>query len=251
MTTQRHLILIAAFVTGCTGPVGTTPANHITINSDATYTLATGDNDMAPDTTVGLLAITPVTGSRLSGFDASAASYGDAFWVRNQSTTLPLVIAVGVLAVTDIDRLHTFDGADFALAPGRTVMIEYYADATTGQDHGWQVVQGPGSYGPTSVTTPSRALGTAFQPSTVRPTEVTYSARIVTVLTGVGRVELVSDSSNPPTTVRARVAGGGATNTAEAELHYQVRAGDYVLLRSVTESGSPTYTLTTQTEQSL
>jgi hypothetical protein len=107
----------------------------------------------------------------------------------------------------------------------------------------------------------SRTLGTVFQPSATRPTLVVFSVRVVSAITlttgAAGRVELLSDSSATPTTVRARVAGGitgalvvGAslTDTAEGTLTWLVPAGDYVKLASTNETGTPTYSITAQYE---
>jgi len=116
-------------------------------------------------------------------------------------------------------------------------------------------------FGTLSPSTPSRAFGTAFQPSTTVPTFVSYSARVVSALSLVtgqaGRVELRSDTSNPPTTVRARVAGGSTgtlavglaiADIAEGPLAYIVPAGHYVNLVTVNETGTPTYSITSQVE---
>lgn len=113
-----------------------------------------------------------------------------------------------------------------------------------------------------TASTPSRSLGTAFQPSTTSVTSVHYSVQIDSTLTvtggAAGRIELLSDSANPPTTIRASVPGGltgtvvvgvSLTGTAGGELSYDVPAGDYVLLRTVTVSGTPTYTITRQAEE--
>lgn len=110
-----------------------------------------------------------------------------------------------------------------------------------------------------SPSTPSRTLGTAFQPSSTRPVDVSYSGRVSctsTLLGGqAGRLELLSDASNPPTTVRSRVAcalsGVAATNGVEAPLQYRVPTGHYVLIQSVTETGTPSFTLNTQVETPL
>ena len=75
-----------------------------------------------------------------------------------------------------------------------------------------------------------------------------------------GRVELRSDASNPPSTVRARVGGGveatltiglNVTDTAEGALSFTVPAGHYVLIQDVDEVGAPTQTLTAQAEITL
>lgn len=119
-------------------------------------------------------------------------------------------------------------------------------------------------FGSITETTPSRSLGTAFKPSASAPTFVAYSARVVASLTlsggQAGRIELLSDTANPPTTVRCRVAGGAtgtgligltATNTMEGVLSYLVPTNHFVLLRSVDETSTPTYSITTQSEEVL
>lgn len=133
-------------------------------------------------------------------------------------------------------------------------------------EQGEQGPQGdPGEgFGTITLNTPSRTLGTAFQVSTTRPALVSYSARVVSALSlaggQAGRVELRSDASNPPTTVRQRVAGGltgtvvvgvAMSDTAEGTMTYLVPAGHYVLLQSVNETGTPTYSLPAQVEEIL
>jgi hypothetical protein len=84
-----------------------------------------------------------------------------------------------------------------------------------------------------------------------------YSVRIQSSppsgFAAAGRVELRSDVNNPPTTVRARIAGGTSsanfsTDAMEGELTYVVPVGDFVEIHTVNESGVPTFTLTTVTE---
>lgn len=111
-------------------------------------------------------------------------------------------------------------------------------------------------------TTPTRSLGSAFKPSATKAVLCSYSARIVSSLSlsggQSGRIELLSDSANPPTTVRCRVAGGATgtavvgltdTVTVEGVLSYLVPANNFVLLQSVNETGTPTYSITTQFEE--
>lgn len=152
--------------------------------------------------------------------------------------------------------------------------MRYAKEMGTGVDQ-WQTnpagtgptgPQGPAGagFGTITLNTPSRSLGTAFQPSTTRPSLVSYSGRVVSSLSisggQSGRIELRSDSSNPPTTVRARVAGGitgtavvgvAMSDTVEAPITYLVPAGHWVLLQSVNETGTPTYSLGAQVEQVL
>lgn len=121
-------------------------------------------------------------------------------------------------------------------------------------------------FGTITQSSPTRILGTAFQPSTSAPTLVCYSARIVSSLSLVisagqaARVEFLSDAANPPTTIRCRVAGGltgtavvGLTmvSTAEGTLVYLMPTSHFGLLRTINETGTPTVSLTTQSEEIL
>ena len=146
---------------------------------------------------------------------------------------------------------------------GNDIITTAIAHAAVDQGSGtsqWQPIAAPG-LPDLSPSSPSRSLGTAFQPSATRPTFVSYSGRIVSQITlsggQSGRIELRSDASNPPTTVRARVAGGATgtvvagvsqSDTAEAPLSYIVPAGHFVLLQSVNETSTPTYSIGAQVE---
>lgn len=112
-----------------------------------------------------------------------------------------------------------------------------------------------------SASTPTRVIGTTFQPSTSRAVWCAYTAQIVAnfSLAGgqTGTMQLLSDSSNPPTTVRATVTNGltgtiavglNMNGTQAVGLSYLVPPGDFV--RLVT-SGTATTTLTTQAEVTL
>lgn len=253
---------VLALLISCTSNPGSTPVAHGNIGYDETTTLSAGNNELSPPATTGVLDLTPVATSRLVGLDAYSSTYGDSFWVRNVSATLPLIIGTSGAAIVT-DQIHTPSGADFLLAPGRTVMIQYFEDITTGGTHDWHVMLPPGVYGATATASPTRVLGTAFRPSTVRPTWVSYGASATCALSltsgAAGSVELLSDTSNPPTTIRQRVSCsntgtlslGNATVAHEAPLSYWVDAGDFVLLRAVTTTGTPTLALTLQVEKSL
>lgn len=106
---------------------------------------------------------------------------------------------------------------------------------------------------------PGRAVNTNFQPSTARPTLVTYTVRIQGANTAnqtTGRIELRSDSANPPTTNRCQARAdfkvtGALTTMNQAQdftLSYLVPANDFVRLNTATEAGAPTFTLIAQTE---
>ena len=109
-----------------------------------------------------------------------------------------------------------------------------------------------------TASTPSRSLGTAFQPSATKVTNCSYSVSVQcsSLLLGnaSGKVELLSDTANPPTTVRATVAQSisgvlSLVNSNTQPLTYKVPAGHYVLLKSTTVGGTVAYGIVSQTEQ--
>lgn len=123
---------------------------------------------------------------------------------------------------------------------------------------------GPAGFGTVTPTTPTRAFGTAFRPSTDKATLVAYSVKTqvtnpLLVGTSTGTVRLLSDANNPPTTERGRAeatSGVGITvsialtTSNTAVLSYIVPAGHYVLLQS-TGAGTFTNSLVAQTEETL
>lgn len=130
--------------------------------------------------------------------------------------------------------------------------------------------QGPtgpaGQTGPTGsvnavTSTPSRSLNAVFQPSTTRATLCIYTIQITTTITlgglQTGVVQLLSDSANPPTTVRAATSSGfsgtlvvgiSMTSQQQCMVAYIVPPGDYVKIAS---SGTATITLVAQSEVTL
>lgn len=103
-----------------------------------------------------------------------------------------------------------------------------------------------------SPTTPTRALNTNFQPSTTRPTFVVYTVKLaISLLTNTTvTVELRSDASNPPTTVRAQAHHSGTpavdlNSQVDIPMAYIVPIGHFVRLQT---SGTGTATLERQTE---
>lgn len=113
-------------------------------------------------------------------------------------------------------------------------------------------------------STPTRVLGTAFQVSTTKAALCIYSVQIACTasLSGgqAGQVQLLSDASNPPTTVRVTVAnqntsaltiGLTVVNNQTAALSYIAKPNDYVLLKTTNTTGTPSYTLVSQTEETL
>lgn len=110
-------------------------------------------------------------------------------------------------------------------------------------------------------TTPSRTVGTAFQPNATKGTYCTYTFLISCSLslTGgqEGKVDLLSDTSNPPTTLRDTISqsntgtltiGLALTQANKFSLSYIVPPAHYVKLVSTNVTGSPTITLISQAE---
>ena len=110
-------------------------------------------------------------------------------------------------------------------------------------------------------STPARALNSNFQPSTTRWMLCTYTVEIVATASvaggNSGTVELRSNESTPPTTVRTSATNGftitlgagiGWTSTQRWALSYIVPPGHYVRLDT---AGAATITLVNQTEQTI
>lgn len=115
-----------------------------------------------------------------------------------------------------------------------------------------------------SVATPTRVIGTAFQPSATKQTLVSYSVQITCTATiggnQNGKIELLSDASNPPTTIRATAQNRTAVSLAIAlqaineqttQLTYLVPAGHFVRLVSTQTTGTPAFAIISQTEETL
>lgn len=124
--------------------------------------------------------------------------------------------------------------------------------------------QGPAGFSTVTPSTPTRAIGTVFQPSATNAVLGMYSIQIscTASLTGgqAGQVQLLSDASNPPTTVRATIAnqntsgltiGLTVVNNQTTTLPYLVPIGHYVKLVSTNTTGTPSYTMVSQTEEVL
>jgi hypothetical protein len=124
--------------------------------------------------------------------------------------------------------------------------------------------QGPAGFGTVTPSTPARALNAAFQPSTTKAVECSYSVALsVTNPLVAGNstvtVQLLSDTTNPPTTVRETISASSAVGLAVSialttgntiPLRYLCPAGHYVLLKS-TVTGTGSATLAAQTEEVL
>lgn len=193
------------------------------------------------------------------------ANIGDRVLLQTDTNRFRYATIAGNISGNTADLCAFSDGNDWesqALAANLGYMMFGKTQGTgVGQ---WQPIVDPANISPT-VSTPTRTIGgSPHQVSSTRPALVAYSARVVSAITltagQAGRIELRSDSSNPPTTVRARVAGGitgtlvvGATLTDinEKTLTYLVPAGHFVQIVSVNETGTPTYSLGAQVEEVL
>lgn len=124
--------------------------------------------------------------------------------------------------------------------------------------------QGPAGFSTVTPSTPTRVIGTAFQPNATKAVECSYAIKTqvtnpLLVGTSVATVRLLSDASNPPTTVRDHVeatSGVGIsvtlalTTSNTAALRYLVPAGHYVLLQQ-SISGTGVVSIIAQTEEVL
>lgn len=113
-------------------------------------------------------------------------------------------------------------------------------------------------------STPTRVLGTTFQPNANKATLVSYSIKTsvtnpLVAGTSTATVVLLCDASNPPTTERGRVEASSSvglavsialTTTNTAPLSHVVPAGHYVRLVS-TVSGTGSNTIISQVEETL
>lgn len=113
-------------------------------------------------------------------------------------------------------------------------------------------------------STPTRVLGTAFQPSLTNSVFCSYTVRIVTTATigggQDGQVQLKSDATATPTTVRCQARNGQVVtlaialqsiNTQDSVVSYICPAGHYVNLVSTNNTGTPTISIVAQTEVTL
>ena len=208
------------------------------------------------------------TTSVITGIDEVTYGYSGVELRLYNDGAYPIVVAnnsSASSATSPANRITTHDGSDVVISPGYYMDVVTWMDWTTSPSTpmGWREVV-DNSMGDITHTTPTRTLGSAFQPNISRPVYACYSVAIdwaITVSGGQsGRVELLTDSANPPTAIRGAVAAGltgtvvlGVTmaGTGGGQLCAMVKPGDYVLLRSVNVTGTPTYTVTRQTESVL
>lgn len=271
---MRTAIVLIATLAACSVPAapleGRVTQSVYATDGFGTYTLAAGSNDdwhtdnCTQDSWMCQL-VGDAGGSVLTGITLNDAHYSTRIQLWNAGA-VPFTIAHASSASSPANRIHLRAGSDLVLAPGYGVWIAALTDWSleTPASIGWYEVPDHGVDSAVA-STPSRTLGTAFRPSTDRLTLVTYSASADCTITlsggQEGRVELLSDSANPPTTIRADVAGCRNTGTVVVGMNqvigvrgtasYLVPVGDYVLVRSVNVTSTPSYAITRQTEQRL
>lgn len=239
-------------------PATSATSQGLTFSNGNTVNLSAGNNNNVVFQGSSGLVYPDSSGSTITGVSLDYYGYGDILWIINESTSDYVTLTDDDTHSTAAYRLHLPEDKPVVVGPGRSYPLTY--DYT----NGWETLAGPWVRDVLSTSTPSRSLGTAFRPSTTNLTAVYYTAQVASAISlsggASGRIELLSDSSNPPTTVRGRVKSGNTgtvvlgvsqTVTVEGELHYLVPIGDYVLLQSVTESGTPSFSLVSQAEQKL
>lgn len=94
-----------------------------------------------------------------------------------------------------------------------------------------------------TVATRAVAMDTAYQPSTGRDVLVLASVQISTGAAGDGKIEAMTDSANPPTTVVGTLRMGTALTVLGGQLCFLCKAGNYYKLTSTATGGAPTFTV--------
>jgi hypothetical protein len=260
--------LLTLLLISCTSQAEVTSSSEqplVSYGEDVWVSLATGNtNDFVlTDYHNNYVFIPNASGTSVLTGIYNIAAPGDGFWIRNGSTTLPLVLGHNNAGSDEYNRLTLPYGQDFSLPPGRSVWVQFYTHS--GTSLGWALTLEPGMYGVTSTSVPTRSLGTSWQNTTGRPVLGLYSVRITTSLSlttgSAGRVELaLGTSSGSQTTLCGRVAGLSSGSLAvtlneapavESQLACIIPPGSWAILRSVNEVNTPTYLITAQLEQAL
>jgi hypothetical protein len=266
---KKTSFLIALAFCACTVPTEITPSTSqpVIANGEPQWiTMAAGNtNDYALDSNnqYNNYVFTPnASGSTLTGIDANGVAGGSGIWVKNGSSTVPLILGHNNAGSDSYNRFTCPYAQDFSLAPGRTVFVAF--TTMSGMALGWQLYLEPGLF-VSSTAVPTHTLGTAWQNTTGRPVLGMYSVRVATSLSlttgSVGRVELaIGTSSGSQTTICGRTANGVSGSLtvtlsevplSEAQLTCIIPPGAWAILRSTNETATPTYTITNQLEQAL
>jgi hypothetical protein len=86
-------------------------------------------------------------------------------------------------------------------------------------------------------------VDTADQPSTTRDTQVTADVQISSGVAGDGKLELLADENNTPTTVRATFRVGTAVQVQGGILSAIVKKNHFYQIKKTTTGGTRTFTL--------
>lgn len=187
-------------------------------------------------------------GSTVTGFESDVLDDASFGVIRNTGTGTLTLAHLDTHSATE-NRITCPGSLPVVLPPG--FGTTYTFDSTAGlvvQDHGRPL---------TATSVPSRSLASAFQPSTTRDAWVSYGVEVsstVSVLSTTvheGYVTLKVGPTSTPTVEHQRSGGSlstGGLTVAETSKHIGavaafVPAGSWVLLTSVTVSGSPTIAL--------
>ena len=93
-----------------------------------------------------------------------------------------------------------------------------------------------------AVGTRAAAVDTAYQPNTTQDVLVCAPVKIATGALG-GKIEAMTDASNPPTTVVGTFSVDSASITAGGQLTFLVKAGNYYKLKTTQTAGTPTFSV--------
>lgn len=196
------------------------------------YAQAQGINIIDMDASGGARTVTLLTG------DAFGA--GNKVVIRKTDTSANFV-TVSVTSSGTINGLTSYD----LMVKGDSVTL-----MSDGTNH---IITS--NYTPAIWSTVTRAVNTNYTPSTTRNMRIAYTLRInlpSSASAQGGRIEVRSDSAATPTTMvtQARqtqdiggLLSGGLSGSTDAEVTYDVVAGDKIRLVPVTENGSPTFSV--------
>ena len=99
-----------------------------------------------------------------------------------------------------------------------------------------------GGVTPTAATR-AAAVDTAYQPSTTLDVLILASVQISSGVAGDGKIEAMTDSANPPTTVVGTFRVGTAATVIGGQLAFLVKAGHYYKLTTTSTGGAPTFSV--------
>lgn len=255
------MLIFAAACQGAGSPTSQAATPELSLGDNPQITLAAGNNnDYFYDNETTQEMVTASGGSTVTGLDYTGFYGGDTIIIRNAGTA-PLTLASDSGLSMGVNQFHFPGGKDVVLQRGDAMWIQDDADDLGGW---WPV--GPVESGMPTITTPSRTLGTAFQPSTTKNTLVHYTVSITTALTvsggQSGRVDLwvgptsSLSSSNSVAAVSSALTGTVVIGVAMGqvgggELSYEVPRGYWAELSTTNVTGSPTYAITEQSEETL